>query len=137
MKKSYLFLLALLMLHFSGYTQQNPIAIPKDQIVNKKGFSKRDSIFNELNIIMNSCTGLPDNSQTWTLVKRKIIQLLLYEWIYDGVLRGLKAEEAFFVNVGTQTMNQNDITQGKLIVVVGVAMIKPAEFEIIRLEKQL
>jgi phage tail sheath protein FI len=86
---------------------------------------------------MNSCAGLPNNYETWATVKREIDNLLTIKWKYDRVLQGFKAKEAFFVNVGIQTMPQNDIDQGKLIVLVGIAMRRPAEFEIIKLEKQL
>ena len=115
---------AFLILAISGYTQINKVLTP------------RDSILTDLNAIMNSCAGLPNNYVTWATVKQEIDNLLTIKWRY-GVLQGFKAAEAFFVNVGIQTMTQNDINQGKLIVLVGIAMIKPAEFEIIKLEKQL
>src|ERR1035437_2080051 len=134
MKKIYFLLPAFLILAISGYTQIRPIG--KNRLFINKVLTPRDSILTDLNAIMNSCAGLPNNYETWATVKREIDNLLTIKWKY-GVLQGFKAKEAFFVNVGIQTMTQNDIDQGKLIVLVGIAMIRPAEFEIIKLEKQL
>jgi len=46
---------------------------------------------------------------------------------------GTKAEEAFFVRCGYDTMSQDDIDNGRLIMLVGVAPVFPAEFVIIRI----
>ena len=135
MKKTYLLLPTFLILAFSGYTQEKQIS--KKELIIKKVLTPRDLIRIDLNPIMNSCAGLPNNYGTWATVKQKIVNLLFSKWKYGGVLKGTKAEEAYFVNVGTQTMTQNDVDKGKLIVLVGLAMIRPAEFEIIKLEKQL
>ena len=137
MKKTYFLLPAFLILAISGYTQIRPIGITKNRLFINKVLTPRDSILTDLNAIMNSCAGLPNNYETWATVKREIDNLLTIKWKYDRVLQGFKAKEAFFVNVGIQTMTQNDIDQGKLIVLVGIAMRRPAEFEIIKLEKQL
>ena len=47
--------------------------------------------------------------------------------------KGTKPEEAFFVKCDRTTMTQDDIDNGRLIVVIGVAPVKPAEFVIIRI----
>ena len=47
--------------------------------------------------------------------------------------KGTKAEEAFFVKCDRTTMTQTDIDNGRLICVVGVAPVKPAEFVIVRI----
>ena len=51
----------------------------------------------------------------------------------NGALEGVKPEEAYFVKCDRTTMTQADIDNGRLIVVVGVAPVKPAEFVIIRI----
>ena len=43
----------------------------------------------------------------------------------DGRLVGTKPEEAFFVKVDRTTMTQNDIDNGRLIVLVGIAPLRP------------
>ena len=52
-------------------------------------------------------------------------------------LEGLTQEEAFFVNIGFNvTMEQADIDNGRLIVEIGVAPVKPAEFVIVRISQK-
>ncbi len=46
---------------------------------------------------------------------------------------GLKEEEGFFVKADRTTMSQDDIDNGRLIVVIGIAPVKPAEFVIFRI----
>lgn len=72
----------------------------------------------------------------WATVKRSISNFLITVW-RDGGLEGTTEEEAFFVNVGFGvTMTQADIDNGRLIVEVGVAPVKPAEFVIIRISQK-
>jgi uncharacterized protein len=103
-------------------------AIPKTQI--------RDSIINGINSILDSFTGQPNTDVTWKKVKNKIEDFLYPVWI-KGRLTGEKTEHAFFVHTGLQVMTQTDIRQRKLVVVTGLAFIRPAEFDVIRFEKQL
>ena len=51
----------------------------------------------------------------------------------DGALDGARPEEAFFVKCDRTTMTQDDIDNGRLIMLIGVAPVKPAEFVIIRI----
>ena len=51
----------------------------------------------------------------------------------NGALEGTKVEEAFYVKCDRTTMTQTDIDSGRLIVQVGVAPVKPAEFVIVRI----
>lgn len=75
----------------------------------------------------------PNNENLWAGVKQSISSFLATVW-RNGGLEGVKEEEAFFVNVGYNvTMTQADIDNGRLIVEVGVAAVKPAEFVIIRI----
>jgi phage tail sheath protein FI len=74
----------------------------------------------------------PNDERLWARVKQTITQFLLTEW-RSGALMGLKAEEAFFVKVDRTTMTQADIDNGRLICIIGVAVVKPAEFVIFRL----
>ena len=46
---------------------------------------------------------------------------------------GIKAEEAFFVRCDHTTMTQDDIDNGRLICIIGIAPVKPAEFVIFRI----
>lgn len=78
----------------------------------------------------------PNAEALWATVKQSISGFLTTLW-RDGALEGTKEEEAFFVNVGYDvTMTQADIDNGRLIVEVGVAPVKPAEFVIIRISQK-
>jgi len=74
----------------------------------------------------------PNNEQLWARVKQTITQFLTTVW-RTGALMGTTPEEAFFVKVDRTTMTQDDIDNGRLIVLIGVAPTKPAEFVIFRI----
>ena len=73
-----------------------------------------------------------NNEQLWTRVVQTINNFLLVVW-KSGALMGRSPEEAFFVKCDRETMTQNDIDSGRLIVVIGVALTRPAEFIIFRI----
>jgi len=74
----------------------------------------------------------PNNEKLWARVKGSITEFLTRVW-KDGALMGTKAEEAFFVKCDRTTMTQDDIDNGRLICVIGIAPVKPAEFVIFRI----
>jgi hypothetical protein len=73
----------------------------------------------------------PNNDRLWANVRRMIEDFLLVMW-RDGALLGDKPEDAFFVRCDRTTMTQNDLDNGRLICLVGVAPVRPAEFVIFR-----
>ncbi|HEY0373006.1 MAG TPA: phage tail sheath C-terminal domain-containing protein, partial [Thermoanaerobaculia bacterium] len=74
----------------------------------------------------------PNDERLWARVRQSISAFLTRVW-RDGALMGTKAEEAFFVRCDRTTMTQDDLDNGRLIVLIGVAPVKPAEFVIIRI----
>jgi len=74
----------------------------------------------------------PNADALWARVRRTIRNFLTDVW-RSGALEGVKPEEAFFVRCDRTTMTQNDIDNGRLICVIGVAPVKPAEFVIVRI----
>ena len=77
----------------------------------------------------------PNVSQTWVNVKGMIENYLTSIW-NDGALAGAKPEHAFFVAVGiNQTMTAQDILEGRMIVKVGYAPSRPAEFIILEFKQ--
>jgi phage tail sheath protein FI len=74
----------------------------------------------------------PNAEPLWARVRRAIRNFLTLVW-RNGALEGTKPEEAFFVTCDRTTMTQTDIDQGRLICLVGVAPVKPAEFVIVRI----
>lgn len=77
----------------------------------------------------------PNDEVLWVRVKRTIDVFLTGLW-RTGALAGSAPSEAFFVNVGRNTMSQDDIDNGRLICVIGVAPVKPAEFVIFRISQK-
>lgn len=74
----------------------------------------------------------PNDEKLWARVKATVTQFLTGVW-KSGALMGTKAEEAFFVKCDRSTMTQDDIDNGRLICVIGIAPVKPAEFVIFRI----
>jgi len=74
----------------------------------------------------------PNTEALWARVRRSIANFLTVVW-RNGGLEGTKVEEAYFVKCDRTTMTQTDIDNGRLICVVGVALVKPAEFVIVRI----
>ena len=77
----------------------------------------------------------PNDEVLWVRVRRTIEVFLTGMW-RAGSLAGSSPEEAFFVNIGHDTMSQDDIDNGRLICVIGVAPVKPAEFVIFRISQK-
>lgn len=68
-----------------------------------------------------------NNEKTWPRVVSSITEFLMRVW-RSGALMGTTLEAAFFVHCDRSTMTQDDIDNGRLVVVIGLAPIKPAEF---------
>ena len=74
----------------------------------------------------------PNDANTWVKVRAMIENYLTTLW-RQGALAGAKPEEAFFVKVGLgQTMTALDILEGRMIVEIGMAAVRPAEFIILK-----
>ena len=79
----------------------------------------------------------PNDANTWAKVKAMIENFLLLQW-RAGALAGAKPEDAFFVKVGLgETMTSLDILEGRLIVEIGMAAVRPAEFIVLRFSHKL
>jgi uncharacterized protein len=72
----------------------------------------------------------------WAQVRLEISSFLHTAWL-AGALQGRKADEAYFVKCDATTMTQDDIDNGRMRVLIGVAPVKPAEFVIFRIERLL
>jgi phage tail sheath protein FI len=79
----------------------------------------------------------PNDATTWLKVKA-MIESYLYGLWQQGALAGSKPESAYFVSVGLgKTMTAQDILEGKMIVSIGVAAVRPAEFIILRFSHKM
>ncbi|NCT84798.1 MAG: phage tail sheath family protein [Comamonadaceae bacterium] len=77
----------------------------------------------------------PNAPALWARLCQAANDFLYGEW-RRGALLGDKPEQAFFVRCDRTTMTQADIDNGRLVALVGVALLKPAEFVIFRLGQQ-
>ena len=74
----------------------------------------------------------PNDENTWTRVKSMIQNYLTTQW-RNGALMGASPKEAFFVHVGLgETMTELDIWEGRMIIEIGLAVVRPAEFIILK-----
>jgi phage tail sheath protein FI len=79
----------------------------------------------------------PNDANTWIKVKTMIENFLVNQW-RGGALAGSTPEQAFFVKVGLgQTMTPQDILEGLMIVEIGMAAVRPAEFIILRFSHKM
>jgi phage tail sheath protein FI len=68
----------------------------------------------------------------WARVTQSIDSFLTSEFA-AGNLLGTSPSNAFFVRCDRTTMTQNDLDNGRMICLIGVALLKPAEFVIFRI----
>ncbi len=77
----------------------------------------------------------PNSEDLWARVRASVTNFLTTVW-REGALEGTTPEEAFFVVCDRTTMTQDDIDNGRLICVIGIAPVKPAEFVIFRIQQK-
>jgi phage tail sheath protein FI len=79
----------------------------------------------------------PNDANTWVRVQAMIENFLTTLW-EQGALQGSKPNEAFFAAVGLgKTMTANDILEGRMIIEIGMAAVRPAEFTILRFTQKM
>ena len=79
----------------------------------------------------------PNDKSTWVRLKAMITNFLTALW-RDGALMGSKVDQAFYVKVGLgETMTPQDVLEGRMIVEIGLAVVRPAEFIILRFSHKL
>ncbi len=79
----------------------------------------------------------PNDANTWVKIQAMIENFLYNIW-RQGALQGIKPEHAYYVAVGlNKTMNPIDILEGRLIIEIGMAAVRPAEFIILRFSHKL
>ncbi len=74
----------------------------------------------------------PNGETLWSNVRRAVDNFLYNEWVSDR-LAGGEPESAYFVRCDRSTMTQNDLDNGRMICLIGVAPLYPAEFVIFRI----
>ena len=77
----------------------------------------------------------PNDERLWARVRATINQFLDRLW-REGMLQGDNRNEAYFVKCDRTTMTQDELDNGKLICLIGIAPVKPAEFVIFRIQQK-
>lgn len=78
----------------------------------------------------------PNDASTWAALEAMINNYLMQKW-RQGALAGTKPEDAFFVKVGLgETMIEQDIVDGRIIIEIGMAAVRPAEFILMRIQRK-
>ena len=74
----------------------------------------------------------PNGPKLWKDVRLSVEDFLYSEW-QNNRLFGLNVGEAFFVRCDRTTMSANDIDNGRMVCLIGVSPLRPAEFVIFRI----
>jgi uncharacterized protein len=77
----------------------------------------------------------PNAEPLWANIRRSV-EDFMFNLFRQGALQGTRPEDAYFVRCDRETMTQNDIDRGMVIILVGFAPIKPSEYTIIRIQQQ-
>ncbi len=79
----------------------------------------------------------PNDANTWVKVRAMIENYLTNLW-REGALAGAKPEQSFYVSIGLGvTMTGDDILNGRMIVEIGMAPVRPAEFIVLRFVQEM
>ncbi len=79
----------------------------------------------------------PNDARTWSKVKSMIENYLYQKWS-EGALMGVKEEHAYYVKIGLgETMRPEDVLEGRMIVEIGMSVVRPAEFIILKFSHML
>jgi len=79
----------------------------------------------------------PNDANTWVRVRAMIENFLFLQW-RAGALAGAKPDDAFYVRVGLgETMTADDILNGLMNVEIGMAVVRPAEFIVLKFSHKM
>lgn len=91
----------------------------------------------DIRTAMSTALFEPNSQPTWEQVRSAVSSYLHRLW-QQGALMGDTPQQAYFVQVGLgTTMSADDVNQGKMIVKVGMAAVRPAEFIILQLTQDV
>lgn len=103
----------------------------------KKIMSVQQSITGEINIVLDSLANNAKEDVLQLSTVKSCIDKILFRYWKNGALLGSNTTQAYFIKTGLQTMTHTDFENGRLIVVAGIAPVKPAEFVSIQFEQML
>lgn len=76
----------------------------------------------------------PNDRPLWQAIRRDVSAFLMGFW-RDGALMGRTPEEAFYVKCDEETNPIESINEGRVVIEIGIAPVKPAEFVIFRISQ--
>lgn len=149
MKECLSFLMLLLVTQIAAgqvrnLTVKKDISTPQELIKTTKKLSPKSAIVpvpvsgqieTALNKIMDVYRDEPNTEATWVII-RKEVNDFMYSYFKNGKFTGTKPQEAYYVNIGLLSMTAQDLAQNKKILIVGFAEFRPAEFAVIKIERQ-
>ncbi len=94
---------------------------------------RRRFIFLETSICFSAQWAVfePNDQRRRARVKQTVTLFLRMQW-REGALFGAREEDTFLVTVDPETITEDDILNGRLIIEVGIGSVRPAEFVILR-----
>lgn len=96
-----------------------------------------DAAERDIRTAMSQALFEPNSAQTWERVRGAVESYVHSLW-QQGALQGESPEQAYFVQIGLgSTMTQDDINSGKMIIKVGLAAVRPAEFIVLQLMQKV
>ncbi len=78
----------------------------------------------------------PNNIPLWKSIERDVTAFLIRLW-RDGALMGATPDQGFFVKCDAETNPVENINDGQVTTVIGLAPVKPAEFVIFQITQDM
>lgn len=128
MIKKLLFICLLWVSGLSGWCQLTP------PVRQTKTVSVEMQIRKELETALEKFRNEKSDETVWKEMRR-LAEDVLFNYFQKGKLAGTKKDQAYFIKIGLETMTAADIKAQKKILLAGLAIHKPGEFIIIRIEK--
>ena len=128
MIKHILYILAIACISQTGWSQL------KTPAKTQKTVSTETTIRNELEILLEKYKNEKSAESVWKQIRQEADDLL-YGYFKRGKLTGTTKNQAYFIKIGLETMTASEIRNQKKVLVAGIAIQKPCEFVIIRIEK--
>lgn len=128
MSKHIILIVLLTALYQAGWTQLKPPTKAR------KTQSTEATIKNELEIVLEKYRNEKSIESVWKQIRQEADDIL-FGYFQKGKLLGTTKSMAYFIKIGLETMTATDIKNQKKIVLIGIAIQKPGEFVMIRIEK--
>lgn len=82
-----------------------------------------------LTLMLRKHSGESNSENTWIQIRSEATSILM-QYYLKGKLIGTKPGQAFFIKMGNETMTASDIANHQMILLYGIALVKPSEFAV-------